>query len=701
MAVHEGEADGGDYWIGVDIGGTFTDLVAVAGEHRWVGKVLSTPTEPSKGVEDVLRDTLQQAGLPASAVTRIVHGTTLVTNALIERKGAKTALLTTEGFRDTLEIRREHRFELYDTALDLPKPLVPRHLRFDVPQRSLADGTRLRELDEERVRLITRELASADVEAVAICFLHSFTDPEPEIRARDLVLEEAPGMAVAISSEVAPEIREYERTSTVVANVYVQPLCDAYLADLLGRLEALGFEGSFFVMLSSGGIATAGVARRFPVRLLESGPAAGAIAAAGFGRTAGSPDLLSFDMGGTTAKLSVIVDGAPVVTHNFEADRVYRFQPGSGLPISTPVIDLIEIGAGGGSIAGVDALGLLSVGPASAGSRPGPACYGFGGTQPTVTDADLVLGYLDPSFFLGGEMRLDPDLAAAAIVRNVGEPLDLNALDAALGIYRLVNEHMVNAARVHVLERGRDTAGLPLFAFGGAGPIHAYQVARLLGSRRLVVPPRSGVTSALGFLMAPLAFDVSRSHYAALDAADWTVIADLIATIEDQGRALLTRSGVPEEHIAHSRTAEMRYTGQGREIAVPVPAGPIGPQTGPALRAAFEQEYRRLFGRLGPPAPIEVVTWRATSSGPRPNLLRRRGVGARRSSDIARKGLRRACLPDQGEMVEVPVLDRYLLEPGTAFSGPAIVEERESTTVVAGPAEVHVDALGCLVVELP
>ncbi|MEP7104674.1 MAG: hydantoinase/oxoprolinase family protein, partial [Chloroflexota bacterium] len=586
------------YRVGVDIGGTFTDLILVDGATGafTVAKSLTTPDDPSRAVETALAGALTAAGRAASEVDQVIHGTTLVTNAIIERKGARTALLATAGFRDAIEIGREARFELYDIELELPEPLVPRYLRFDVPERMLADGSQAQDLDLDHVARLAAELAAAGVEAVAISFLHSYANPEHELAARDTVLRAAPDLRVAISSEVVPEIREYERTSTTVANVYVQGRTERYLAEMQARLGRQGFKGSFRLMLSGGGIATPETAARFPVRLLESGPAGGALAAAHHGRAAGIQDLLSFDLGGTTAKFAVIDDGEPLLASEFEVDRRYRFKKGSGLPIKTQVIEMIEIGAGGGSIARVDSLGLLRVGPDSAGADPGPVAYGLGGTQPTVTDADLVLGYLDAGFFLGGRMALDVEAASHAVQELVARPLGLSVEEAAWGIHQAVNEGMAGAARVHVLERGKNPRGLPLFAFGGAGPVHGYGVARALGSPQLIAPFGAGVLSTVGFLAAPLAFDFVRSWRVAVDQLDWDEAEARVAEMEREGEAVLAASGADSATVTHIREADMRYVGQGHEIRVALPRG----RDAGHLRQAFEAEYRRLYDRLGP-----------------------------------------------------------------------------------------------------
>jgi N-methylhydantoinase A len=690
------------YRIGVDIGGTFTDLIVVNQETGAfaVGKVLTTPDDPSQAVETVLAETLRQAGIAPAEVRHLVHGTTLVTNAVIERKGARTALLTTEGFRDSIEIGREQRYDLYDLMLEHPRPLVPRYLRFDVPQRTLADGTTLRELDEAYVEQLARELAASGVEAVAIVFLHSFTNPAAERAARAAVQRAAPALRISISSDVAPEIREFERASTTIANVYVQTRIERYLRELEARLQRVGCTGKLFLMLSSGGIATVDTAVRHPVRLLESGPAAGALAATTYGLAAGHPNLLSFDMGGTTAKLCVIDQGRPLLAHAYEVDRMYRFKKGSGLPITIPVIEMIEIGTGGGSIARVDSLGLLKVGPDSAGSDPGPVCYAHGGAAPTVTDADLILGYLDPAYFLGGRLRLDVDGARRAIKEQIADPLGLSVEVAAWGIHQIANENMANAARVHALERGKDPHRFPLFAFGGAGPVHAYRIALSLGAPALLVPLGAGVISAVGFLSAPLAFDFVRSWRGQLSALDWQKANTLLAEMEAEGQALLEASGVAHAAISHRREADMRYVGQGHEIRVTLPAGALDAAHVSTLVTAFEALYRELYERLGPPVPIEILNWRVVSSGPRPDLKLYITASAGGDARSALKGQRPAYFPETHGFIATPIYDRYRLAPGVMLDGPAIVEERESTTIVGLGARCRVDEQWNLVVVL-
>jgi N-methylhydantoinase A len=688
--------------VGIDVGGTFTDLVAVVDGRVVVGKALSTGARPADGLLGVLRDTLDAAGIDPGRVTQVVHGTTLVTNTLLERRGADTGLITTEGFRDVLEIRREHRFELYDTRLRLPKPLIARDRRREVGQRTLADGTALIPLDHDAVREVAADLLADGVESVAIVFLHSYVDPSDEVLARSLVGEVAPQLSVSISAEVAPEMREFERTSTTAINAYVRPLVTEYLDRVTGGLADAGVTGPLFVMQSAGGILQPDVAARLPVRLLESGPAGGVIAAAGIGRAAGADDLLSFDMGGTTAKLAVVSEGQPTIASQFEADRAYRFLPGSGLPVTTPVVDMIEIGAGGGSIAALDALGLVVVGPRSAGSEPGPACYGFGGREPTVTDADLLLGRLAPGSFLGGTMRLDVDAAEAALA-SLAEPLGLDPLEAAVLVAEQVEESMANAARVHVLERGQDAAALPLLAFGGAGPVHADGIARRLGMPRIIVPPHSGVASALGFLMAPPAFEHAKTLPMALDELDFAELADVYKELEAAAVAVLAQAGVQLTTVIVQRRADMRYVGQGRDLAVPVPNGPFDAGFAGRLRAAFERRYVEVFGRLGPDTPIEARTWRALALGPSPQVRTAPDAmpPVRSAPGYVHRDRRPVYHAQRDSMVTTAVVDRYALRSGDRLDAPVVVEERESTLVVTGPGTVTVDSHQNLLVDLP
>ena len=700
------------YRVGVDIGGTFTDLIVVdqaTGDFA-IGKVLTTPDDPSSAVESVLVETLRKFGTQIADVRHLIHGTTLVTNAMIERKGAPTALLTTAGFRDCVEIGRESRYDLYDLMLEKPQPLVPRYLRFDVPQRTGVDGLSHRELDKEYIERLTRELADKGIEAIAVSFLHSFTNPADERAAKALIQSVAPDLRVSISSEVVPEIREFERTSTTIANVYVQSLVDRYLSKLTERLLKIGFDGGFYLMFSSGGIATVETAIEFPVRLLESGPAAGAIAATSYGVACGRRDLISFDMGGTTAKICVVDDGQPLTAHEFEVDRVYRFKKGSGLTIKLPVIELIEIGTGGGSIARVNSMGLLKVGPDSAGAAPGPACYGRGGSDPTVTDANLILGYLDPDYFLGGEMKLNLEASRQAVHDRIAKPLSMSVEQSAWGIHQIANENMANAARVHALERGRDPSRFPLLAFGGGGPMQAYRIAVSLGSPELIIPLGAGVMSTVGFLSAPIAFDFVRSLAARLGDVNWNLINSLLNEMENQGTTMLAQSGIGEAQIKHRRTVDLRFVGQGHQLQIELPSGILSSESIESLESAFAVAYQKLYQRSGPPVEIEATNWRVVSSGPKPDLRLNVTNSAANSSgskkanqtnqEDAIKGTRQAYFPETNGFTQTNVYDRYRMTPGMSFTGPAIVEERESTVILGPNSLAHIDEHYNLVVTL-
>lgn len=684
---------GADAYVGVDIGGTFTDLLLFqpSNGQMVVEKVLTTPDDPTQAVIAGLVSLLDKAGIAPSQVTQLIHGTTLVTNALIERRGAKTALLTTKGFRDAIAIGREHRYDLYDLSIQLPEPLVRRRWRIPVDERVLADGTVERPLDLDQLRSQLAELTAGGIEAVAVCLLHSYRFPEHERQVAELLASEAPELTVSLSSEVAPEIREFERASTTICNVYVRPLVDRYLKRLESALGQIGVVAALQVMLSSGGCCSVETARTFPIRLVESGPAAGALAAAYTGRQLGQERLLSFDMGGTTAKACLIDDYEPLIAAEFEVARVYRFKKGSGFPIKVPVIEMIEIGAGGGSIASVDALGLLRVGPRSAGAEPGPACYGQGGAEATVTDADLLLGYLDPEYFLGGQMRLDVSAAERAIVDRVAKPLGLKPIEAAWGIHQIVNENMAGAARVHAIERGKDPGQYPIYAFGGAGPVHAFRVARILQAPGLIIPAAAGVGSTLGFLTAPLAFDYVRTLPGRLEETDWCLVNRLFSEMEAEGRALLHQAGVEEDAIEIRRTADMRYAGQGYDVSVPISPSRLGHESKTTLLQSFENVYRRLYQRLASGNPVEVVNWRLVASGPSRDLPVGRsdeGVGG---TSTAVKGSRPIYLPEASGFVRVPVYDRTRLGAGMIIEGPAVVEERESTFILGPDAVATVD----------
>jgi N-methylhydantoinase A len=695
--------DAGRYRAGVDIGGTFTDLLLLD-EHTGemiIGKILTTPGDPSVAVIQGLQALLAERQLDPAAVAATIHGTTLITNAIIERKGAKTGLITTQGFRDALEIGREKRYDIYDIFLENPPPLVPRALRREVAERLDETGRVLVPLNRMEVLDVVQGLLRDGVEALAVVLLHSFRNPAHERIVREVVESEFPSLTLSLSSDVMPEIREFERTSTTVANVYVKPIARRYLTKLRTEVRQLGFRGDLYIMLSNGGITTCETASEYPVRLIESGPAAGALAASFYSQLKGLDHVISFDMGGTTAKICVIDQGQPMVTTEFEVARMYRFKKGSGLPVKVPVIEMIEIGAGGGSIARIDELGLLKVGPDSAGAAPGPACYGLGGSEPTVTDADLILGYLDPNYFLGGKMRLEPARAEEAIRKRVAEPLGVDLTRAAWGIHHVVNENMANAARIHLVERGRDQRRYSLIAFGGAGPMHAYHVAEKLKLRQLICPPAAGVTSAFGFLVAPMAFDFVQTYLTTLRGIDFTHLNIIFEEMETRGRALLRQAGVLDETITVTRSADMRYLHQGFEINVPLPPGRLSADEMPRLQENFNHAYERMYKRLNPDVDVEALNWRVIVAGPRPIIQLAPAAGLHVPLEATRKGQRPAYFPEASGYLECPVYDRYQLAPGMVLHGPAIMEERESTVVVGPGARVEVDAYQNVVIWLP
>ena len=620
------------YRFGFDIGGTFTDFVLIDSESGRIAsyKTLTTPHRPAEAVMEGWRILLDEVGATGASIERAIHGTTLITNALIERKGAPTAFITTKGFRDVLEMAREMRYDIYDLLIVLPEPLVARALRLEVDERLNGRGEVVTPLDLDQLEAL-REKLEGHAEAVAVCFLHSFTNPVHEQQVGEWLRTNLPEISVSLSHEVAPEIREYERMSTTVCNAYVQPLTERYLKRLQGELIEAGFAHSLYLMLSSGGITTLDTAARFPVRLVESGPAAGALAAVFYGELLGEPNLVSFDMGGTTAKMCLIAKGAPSMTNTFEIARVHRFKRGSGLPVRVPTIELIEIGAGGGSIAHVDELGLLKVGPESASADPGPACYGLGGSRPTVTDADALLGYLNPDYFLGGRMELDRAAAERAIEEHVARPLGLSVTEAAYGIYQVVNESMISATRVHVAERGADTRRSKLISFGGAGPVHAHQIARALKMPGYICPASAGVTSALGFLTAPTAFEFARTFIARLTPDTLGDLDALFEAMEAEGRATLTEAGIPAEEMRFTRQADLRHVGQGHEIVVTLPATPLAQvDLDEELRPRFYERYEEIYGHAHYHLGLEITTCRLTASGPRPAITLQERDAARR-----------------------------------------------------------------------
>ena len=682
-------------WIaGLDIGGTFTDVYMVetgtARVHRF--KSLTTPEDPARGAIEAVREACLEAGATMEDLAIVLHATTLVSNALIERKGAKTALVATRGFADLLEIAREKKYDIYDLGLEKALPLAGRDECYELAERIAADGSIVEPLDETAAGAVIEAISGSGAQTVAVCLLHSYANPLHERRFGDLLAARLPGVAYSLSSDLQPEMREYERASSTVANAYVLPLVDRYLA----RLED-GLPSRLFVMLSSGGITTPDIARKFPVRLCESGPAAGAVMAGEAGRALDLPHILSFDMGGTTAKTCLIEDGSPIVITEFEVARHHRFKKGSGLPLRMPVVDMIEIGAGGGSIARVDDLGLLKVGPESAGADPGPACYGQGGIMPTVTDADLVLGYLASDSFLGGAMKLDEDRARTAIRDRVAEPLGLSVEEAALGIHAVVDEAMANAARVHIVERGFDPARHVLVAFGGAGPVHAEGVARRLGISRFVVPGSAGVGSALGLLLAPRAYRLSRTWIGTVDATDWKAVERAFREMEKHATAVLERAGVSSREISFSRIAEMRYLGQRKELTVRLPQGDLAAVGSDEIGRAFETEYERVYRRIHAGHKVEVRTLRLVAEGA--PVVESVSLPRTPAAEAAAR-IRTIWLEGSDAPCEARVYERDGIPRGSRIDGPAIVEDTY-TTVVVGPGSVATsDEHGNLVVEL-
>ncbi len=686
------------YRIGFDIGGTFTDFILLDAERSDIRlhKCLTTPADPSVGALEGLSEIVAAAGLSLADIGEIVHGTTLVTNALIERKGAKLGLITTAGFRDILEMGTEQRYDIYDLFLQYPEPLVPRRRRLEVVERLDRDGLVVTELDLDGVRAAAKALVDDGVEAIAVGFLHAYRNPSHERAAGQAIRALYPEVAVSLSSDVVAELWEYQRIATTCANAFVQPLMDRYVRRLERELWQRGFRGALYLMHSAGGLVSPDTARAFPIRLLESGPAGGGLATAFFGKLAGKSDVISFDMGGTTAKACLIENGRAAVAAEMEAARVHRFKKGSGLPIKAPVIDMIEIGAGGGSIASVDEVGLLRVGPHSAGADPGPACYGRGGAQPTVTDANLVLGYYDPGFFLGGRMSLDVAAARAAL-EGVGGKIGLDAVQTAWGIHRVVTESMAAAARIHIVEKGRDPRAYAMVGFGGAGPAHAMGVARILGVEEVLIPPASGAASALGFLAAPLSFEQVQSHPVRLDEAGAAARIDAVLhELEADTRGRITNAGIAEADVVTERSADMRLFGQLHEINVPLPDGAIDDAAMIGIRAEFARAYAERYTSVYEGVAIQLVSVRVRCRGPIPELAIVQAGSA--ATGEARKGSRQAYFGDR--FVEVPVYDRYALSMGVEIAGPAIIEEREATTIVAPGDLVTVDATGSLRVRI-
>lgn len=682
--------------VGFDVGGTFTDFALQADDGRLLtGKRLTTPHDPARACIEGLRELVARAGLGWADLAQAVHGTTLGSNVVIERKGKNVALLTTRGFRDVLIIGREKRYQLYDLFIEKPAPLVPRSRIREVRERIAFDGEVLVPLDEAELRATVRRLAKDAITSLAVCFLHAYVNPAHERRAAEIVREEAPYITVSLSSDVSPVIREYERTSTTVVNAYVMTAVRDYLERLERALADLGHRGRLFVMQSGGGIATAETMARFPVRMIESGPAAGALMAAAYGKVTGHADLVAFDMGGTTAKLALIVGGRPQTIREFELHRV-RLQPGSGIPMNIQAVDLVEIGAGGGSIART-AMGVITVGPDSAGADPGPICYGLGGTEPTVTDANLVLGYLNPDYFLGGRMRLDVEAARRGIEAAIARPLGLSVAEAAWGIHQIVNTNMELATRVVSIERGYDPRQLAFAAFGGSGPVHGCRLAQALRIPRVILPAAAGVTSAIGLLAAEVKFDLSRSYVTRLSALDAARLARILDEMRAAGTEVIREAGV-EGPLTVVRTADLRYVGQGYELTVTLPDGPIGDGIAATLREAFNAVYAQRYGYADPKAEVELVTVGTTVIGTGPEVRLPEHRPGTRGAAEARKPDRPVYFPELRGYVPCPIYDRARLPVGARLEGPAVVEEADSTTVLPPGAAAEVDSWANLLV---
>ncbi|MGE0223575.1 MAG: hydantoinase/oxoprolinase family protein [Acetobacteraceae bacterium] len=678
--------------LAVDIGGTFTDLALEHAGRRTTTKVLTTQAAPEQGVMTGVRAVLAAAGVSAGDIAIIIHGTTLATNAVIERKGARTALITTEGFRDVIAMGNESRYDQYDLNIILPEPLVPRHLRLPVAERLDNAGRVLRPLDEAAVRALVPLLKRERVESIAVGLLHAFVNPAHEQRIAAILAEALPEVPVSLSSEVSPEMREWERFSTTVANAYVQPMMARYLRRLEADLRGIGTEAPLFLMMSGGGLTTIETACRFPIRLVESGPAGGAIFSAHIARQCGLDSVLSFDMGGTTAKICLIDDGKPQTARSFEVARVGRFRKGSGLPLRIPVIEMVEIGAGGGSIAHVDTMGRIAVGPESAGADPGPACYGRGGTLPSVTDANLALGRYDPARFAGGTMALDPSAAHDALLSQVGGRLGLTAEMAALGVIEMVDENMANAARVHAIESGKTYEGRTLIAFGGGGPVHACRVAEKVGIRRVLVPSGAGVGSAIGFLRAPVGYEVVRSLYQRFSSLDVAAVNALLTAMREEAQAAVERGSFGAA-LSETRIAYMRYVGQGHEIPVPLPARVLTDGDVAEIRAAYDREYARFYDRPVPGSDVEIMSYAVVVTTVAEEVLPvQAGVAARADVPAGRTQAVRDTVT--GEVSDWSVHDRSALTNGGRITGPAIIAEDETSTLVGPGWTAGVNGLG-------
>jgi N-methylhydantoinase A len=660
--------------VGVDIGGTFTDVALEHPGGRATAKLLTDYARPERAILTGIAEAAETAGVALGEIGQVIHGTTLVTNALIERRGAKTAFITTEGFRDVIEMRSENRFEQYDLNLVLPEPLIAREHRFTLSERVAADGSVLKPLDPDEADALAAQIAGAGYEAVAVGLMHAYANDAHERAMAEALRRAAPGLSVSLSSVVSPQIRELPRFNTVIANAYVQPPVAAYLGRLVAALEEAGIGAPVFMMHSGGGLISVETAADQPVRLLESGPAGGAIYAAGVARAHGVDKALSFDMGGTTAKICLIEAGTPKTATSFEVARTYRFKKGSGMVVSTPVVEMVEIGAGGGSLAWIDRLGRLRVGPHSAGSEPGPACYGQGGERPAVTDANLALGRLDPENFAGGAIPLHVDRAEAALAT-----LGLMLEEAAFGITEMVDENMANAARVHTVENGRDIAAFTMVAFGGGAPLHACRLCEKLGLAEALIPPGAGVGSAIGFLQAPVSFEATRGLYQRLNAFDAEAVNAMLEDLAAAAHGFVDR-GAEGAARGTRLIAQMRYVGQGWEIPVEVPHKVYTGADVPMIAARFAEDYARLFGRVIEGLAVEITNWQLTVATEVPPVpAAERFEGGRAAEPVRMRRFYDAALRREVEAAEVP---RAAMGPGLSVEGPAIIVEDETATVV-------------------
>ena len=682
--------------LGVDIGGTFTDVVLEGNTEIFSTKVLTTYDAPENAILDGLAQVCGKADINAGDITQIIHGTTLATNALIERRGAKTALITTEGFRDVIEMRTESRFEQYDLNLTLPEPLLPRQRRYTVRERVGADGDVLLPLRRTDIENLAGELAVAGYDSVAVGFLHSYLNPAHERLVRDVLSQKLPNAMVSLSSDVSPQMREYERFNTTIANAYIKPLMKSYLDRLAERLEGAGTTCPIFLMHSGGGIISLASAAEFPVRLVESGPAGGAVFAATLAAQYGLNKVLSFDMGGTTAKICLIKNKTPKTARVFEVARSYRFKKGSGMPISIPVIDMVEIGAGGGSLAHVDPLGQIRVGPESAGSEPGPACYGRGGTRPAVTDADLILGKLDPDSFAGGAIRLSIADAKTALIGTLGQSLDMDAVTAAFGLAEVVDENMANAARVHAVENGEDLAEYTMIAFGGAAPLHAARLCEKLGITRCLIPKGAGVGSAIGFLRAPFSFEANRSVYMRLSDLSPETVQDLFTELEAEATGFV-RSCDATAPIKAEHKIYMRYVGQGWEIPVSLTAAQAAHPDAETYLKLFEADYTRLFGRVVDGLDIEITVWSVNAATPTATVTLVKPLTEVTSAKSADH--RQMFDTALGNMTTAQVTARSGLVPGDRICGPAIITEDETTIIIPSSRRATVQNDGTVDIE--